>query len=185
MSPLPTNRTTANTPAEHVADHNTLHAEYNTPTHTHSGTSVVIAQARRTSGDITLNSTNWANVDTGLDLTLAAVAGDVIEVGLSALCSGEAVTAMFDAVTIVSAAPVNSLSANGAPNNTYEGVVAWYCVGSSAAKSAGSIPYVVQAGDVSGGNVVLRLRYRTSTATNRNLNATADQVLHFWAKNYG
>jgi hypothetical protein len=39
VSPLPTDRTTANTPAEHVADHNTLHAEYNTPTHTHSGTS--------------------------------------------------------------------------------------------------------------------------------------------------
>lgn len=41
--PLPTNRTTANTAAEHVADHNTLHAEYNTPTHTHSGTDVVYA----------------------------------------------------------------------------------------------------------------------------------------------
>lgn len=40
MSPLPTDRTTANTPAEHVADHNALHAEYNTPTHTHSGTTV-------------------------------------------------------------------------------------------------------------------------------------------------
>lgn len=34
---LPTTRTTANTAAEHVADHNALHAEYNVPTHTHSG----------------------------------------------------------------------------------------------------------------------------------------------------
>src|SRR5688500_16577208 len=34
---LPTNRTTANTAAEHVADHNTLHAEHNVPTHTHAG----------------------------------------------------------------------------------------------------------------------------------------------------
>lgn len=29
MATLPTNRTTANTPAEHVADHNTLHTQHN------------------------------------------------------------------------------------------------------------------------------------------------------------
>lgn len=30
MATLPTNRTTSNTPAEHVADHNTLHGFFNT-----------------------------------------------------------------------------------------------------------------------------------------------------------
>lgn len=40
MPTLPTDRTTSNTAAEHVADHNALHAEYTTPTHTHSGSTV-------------------------------------------------------------------------------------------------------------------------------------------------
>lgn len=135
--------------------------------------------ASRSSGNLTLNSTSFANVDTGLDLVLAAEVGDVIEVGVSVVMGAEAVIAMFDVYTIVSASPVTGF---GGTN----GVSGWYV--SALADNmhvGGSVMSTLVAGDISSGTVTLRLRYKTGTAANKTLLANTANPLHFWAKNLG
>jgi hypothetical protein len=137
------------------------------------------ARAVRTSGNLTLNSTSWANVDTGLDLVVPAQAGDVLLVSLS--CDwggGEAVTAALDACTLVSGSPVAYVSGGGGASDY--GVQGW--IGHSndpVVGAGGAIQYVVQAGDISGGSVTLRLRYRTGSAANKTLMATTAQPIHW------
>jgi hypothetical protein len=142
----------------------------------------------RTAGDLTINSTTWANlptIGTTWDITLTAQVGDTVEVGFSALLSPEAVVAVFDAVTVVSGSLVNSVASQTTPNDSYEGVAAWFATSSVAVGAGGVVMYTLLAGDVSAGTVTLRPRYRTSTATNRTLNAATNQPLQFWAKNLG
>jgi hypothetical protein len=142
------------------------------------------AQRKRTAGSITLNSSAWANVDTGLDITLGAAAGDVIEYAISANLQSGA-EAYFDVVSIVSGSPVNSFSRDAAPANppTGYGFLGWLCTGSVISRVTGSIFHTLAAGDVSGGNVTLRLRY--SVATARVIDGTSGSPLHVWARNLG
>jgi hypothetical protein len=118
------------------------------------------ARAVRTSGNITLNSTSWANVNTGLDLVVPAQVGDVLLVTPDFMVGNQAVSAGLDVATIVSDSPVNTVGAG----SDYG---AWYLPASVFAPVGGPVQYVVQAGDISGGNVTLRLRYKTTSATNR------------------
>ena len=154
------------TGSKFLADDGTL----KTPAGGGGGGVVDYAESIRTSSNITLNSTSWANVDTGLDLTLAAQAGDLIQYTPSFYCSSVGATGGFDVATIVSGSPVNYFGSAGVGNTAY-GVMAWI-VPSAATGVGGSAFYIVQSGDISGGNVVLRLRYRwaSSSAT---LNAAA------------
>ena len=146
---------------------------------------VDFATARRTSGNITANSTTWANLDTGMDLTLTCSTGDFIECGFSAFLGNESVNLGFDVATIVSASPVNYISGGAGGASAY-GVQAWLGgdIGHAIAVG-GSILYESVSGDISGGNILLRMRYRTGTAANRTVNASTNQPLHFWAKNIG
>jgi hypothetical protein len=146
-----------------------------------AGTVVASARAKRTAGDVVTNSTTWANFDTGLDLTIAAASGDVLEVNLSAFCENQAVNLAFDAATIVSAAPVNYVGTAGGASDS--GVMGWFAVASAYANIGTSVQYVVQAGDISGGNVVLRLRYKSASATNRTVWANTNAPVHFSVKN--
>lgn len=143
---------------------------------------------RRTSGNITLNSTNWANVDTGLDLTIQASADDVIEAGLSGFVGNEAVETYFDFATIVGGSPVNSFAraaaVEAAPTTTL-GVSHWLSLSGVYVLLAGSIPYTVVSGDVSSGIVTVRFRYAQGAATNRTLRAGATSPLVVWARNIG
>lgn len=142
----------------------------------------------RTAGNLTLNSTSWADlptVGTTWDLVLAAQVGDTVEVGLSARIDSEAVELYLDVVTIVSAAAVTSVGNQAAPSSTTRGVSAWTGIPSVVGKAAGSALYTLVSADISSGTVTLRLRYRTSSATNKVLNAVADYPLHFWGKNLG
>lgn len=141
------------------------------------------AKATRTAGDLTLNSTTWANVDTGLDLVIPAVVGDWIEVSVSGVFSTEVVNARLDAVSMVAGSPVNSWADDAAPDNTHNGVGAWAGFSGFACAVGGSIIRQVAAGDLSGGNVTLRLRYRTVTALNKTLFASAINPLSFMAHN--
>lgn len=142
---------------------------------------------KRTSGDVTLNSTSWANVDTGMDITLTASTGDTVEVAVSAFYGNEGVTASLDVVTLVSGSPVNSLATGTTPSDSNFGIAGLRIASTSAvvANAAASIMYTLQSGDISAGSVTLRLRYRTSTAANRTLNASPATPLHFSAKNFG
>ena len=144
------------------------------------------ATARTSAGNKTLNSTSWANVDTGLDLTLGASAGDVIEATLSGVWNADAAQCSLDVVTVVSASPVNSFATGTTVTaSTLEGVGAWLGNSGIQVNISGSFFYTLVAGDISGGNVLLRLRYRTSTAANRVLIATANIPFVFFARNHG
>jgi hypothetical protein len=179
---MPLDETIDEGQAGHITDHETIHAQLNA---LGSGTTGVLkdfALVDRSSGDLTLNNTSWT--DTGLaDLTLSAASGDYIEVGLSALVTGDT-NGFLDVASIVSAAPVNYWS-GGAGGASSQGILAWRHESGINLPLGGSVMRVLAAGDVSGGNVVLRLRYRTNTAVNLTLQANTNIRLQFWAKNIG
>lgn len=149
-----------------------------------SGSSVATAKTTRTAGSVTVNSTAFftADIDTALDLTVAAVAGDVVELSVSGMWDNEAVVGALNFVTRVSGADVNFITGGSA---TY-GVVAWR--GESGVRDAigGGLLYTVQAGDLAAGNVTFRLRGSTpAAASNKVLAATTALPLVCMAKNYG
>jgi hypothetical protein len=147
------------------------------------GTTVRHKVIRRTSGNITLTSTSWANVDTGLDLTLPAATGDYVEVELNAFLGSEAAYTRLDVGSLVSAAIVNTWGANGAESAGSEGAGGWTGITGVFTPVSGGIGRVLVAGDITDGNVVLRLRYRTDA--NKTLNANSNNQLVFMAKNFG
>lgn len=116
-------------------------------------------------GNFTLNSTSWTNVDTGTDLVVPAQAGDVLEVGINVI-HDSGTTAYLDVATIVSGSPVNFVSGGGGTSGE-QGLVGWRCETGITSPISGVAQYVVQTGDISGGNVTLRLRYRTFAATDK------------------
>ena len=146
------------------------------------------ARAKRASTSLTINSTTWANVDTALDLTLNASAGDVIEYCVSGIVGTAAVVNGFDVVTVVSGSPVNSFGLDAAAPTTYAALnsaSAWYCQTGVEVTISGSIFRTLAAGDISAGTVTLRLRYVSSAAVNRTLFAVAPAALEVWARNHG
>jgi len=97
----------------------------------------------------------------GLDLTIAAAAGDVLLVtGTFIFNNGTAVNVFFDVATWVSGAAVNYLGQSAAGANTGLAFQASAVVG----QVGFTQQYVVQAGDISGGNVALRTLYRAGGA---------------------
>ena len=142
------------------------------------------ARQRYTGGHITLTNTSWAAVTGPSDLVIAAVAGDVIECSVSGFMNNSAAEMYVDMATVVSGSPVNyvSLGAGGASNR---GVMAWGAVASLYGRPGGSIQYVVQAGDISGGNVTLRLYNRCASGTGKQWYATSDIPLHYSVVNFG
>lgn len=135
-----------------------------------------------TGGNITLNSTVWANVNTGLDITLPAAAGQWAMVGLSGFTDSAAVDAVFDIVSVVAGSPVNSWAGTTSPVNSNYGVIGWYSPAAVPGPISGSITKQLVAGDISAGQVTLRLRYQTKAATNRNLQGTTAVPLTMWAE---
>lgn len=132
-----------------------------------------ISRAVAVGGNITLNNiAAYAEVAAatggpgtgGLDLTIAAASGDVLFLnGTLTLNTAAAVTVFFDVATWVTGAAVNWLG-QSAGSNANNGLA---FVPSTSAMATLADQYVVQAGDITGGNVVLRLHYLSSVATNR------------------
>jgi hypothetical protein len=142
-------------------------------------------RAKRTAGDLSSSSTTWADVNTALDLVIAASVGDVIEVCVSGLWSNAATDGFLDVVSIVSGSPVNSFGQDGAPDNSAVGFSGW--TGGSGVISAisGSVFRTITAGDISGGNVTLRLRRRNASAVTKAIFAVTNVPLECWARNLG
>jgi hypothetical protein len=143
------------------------------------------AQARRTSGNFTINAASWTNLDTGMDLTLAAAAGDIVEVGISGLVQAAGADLYLDVVTVVGGTAVNSLGRNAAAASGTNGIVGWRGTAGVFTTIGSPYWYKLVAGDVSGGNVVLRIRYYTSSAINATLWADTSIPLVFTARNHG
>lgn len=141
----------------------------------------------KVSGNTTLNSTSWANIDTGLDVTLAAQVGDDLEVAMFGLMDSQAVEVFLDAVTLVSGSPVNSFGMQAAAptSTTGGGAAGWNCPASVRVPVSGALVLTMQSGDLSSGFVTVRFRYRSASATNRTLySATADWPLQVFAWNH-
>lgn len=149
-----------------------------------SGTGGIVASDINlyTGGDIALSSTTLAAVPGLTDLVVAASAGDLVMLGLvarSASTGGQSMA--FDFATMVGGSPVNYVfPASGTPVNI---PTAWYIGAASPDSTQGGFPYVVQAGDISAGNVTFRLYGRVSGA--RSLEADASAPLVTWAVNHG
>lgn len=138
----------------------------------------------RSSGDISTASSSWADLDSNLDLTVTAKAGDVLLITLSARWSNEAVSTGVDAATMVSGSPVNYIS-GGAGGASHFGVQGWFAAGSVNATTGTAILYTVQAGDVSAGTVTLRLRYRGSTSGTHTMKGDSNNPIQFGVVNLG
>lgn len=138
--------------------------------------SATLSRAVSVGGNITLNSAAaYAEVAAatggpgtgGLDLTVGAASGDILSVSACLnVPNTTAVVLFFDIATIVSAAAVNWIG-QSAGSSSNDGLCQ---LGNSLeATLTPTAQYVVQSGDISGGNVVLRLFYLTSAGTNRTL----------------
>lgn len=142
----------------------------------------------RTAGNLTLNSGSWANlptIGTTFDIVLEAQVGDVIEAGIKAHTGGEGATAAFDVVTIVSAAYYSSFSTQSTTRPS-AGAGAWFVESAYAVDVSGSFMYVLTSGDISGGQVTLRVQYSQAAGSNKTLYAnTANAPFQFYAKNLG
>lgn len=151
-----------------------------------SGPGIQMDRNDRTAGNLTLNSTSWANVDTGLDIVFAgAVAGDWVEVGIIGVWGTEAVTGHLDVVSMVAGSPAKSWGSNGNVDPTGAGVRGW--TGSNASTTVpatitGTVIKQLEAADIDSGSVTIRLRYRTGTAASKTLFATAANLLTFFGK---
>lgn len=133
--------------------------------------------------NITLSSTSYTAVDTGMDLTLAASAGDVLQaLHIYRVANTTAAYLLFDAATWVSGAAVNYFGTGPSAN----GVSAWIALSGEDTARASGVFYTVQSGDIVSGNVTVRLLYRliNNGASSRVLNRDYD--LHeFRLINYG
>jgi hypothetical protein len=137
------------------------------------------SRATGVAGSITLNNTAaFAEVAAasggpgtgGLDLTIAAASGDVIQVSGVWEMSGATVGVAFDVASIVTGSAVNWIGQSSGSNannglmvypSAFTGVLGF------------SVLYTVQSGDISGGNIKLRLYYLSFAATNRLLVRTS------------
>ena len=128
--------------------------------------------------------TTWAALvtDGSFDVTVDAVAGDVIEVGVSSIWSNVANFPYLDAATMVSGSPVNWVSTGTSSHGS--GPFGWfsanYLSAPVAATACGSWFYTVQSGDVVSGQVTFRLYGKTLSGT-RAMIPTADFPAQMWA----
>lgn len=139
-----------------------------------------LQRVTRTAGNLSLaaNTTTHTEVSSALRLTLPAASGDVIMVGISSLLTqGGTGEAEIDTATIVGGAIVNQFS----PGTSAIG----HGYTTAALRSIGAtLTYVLQSGDVSGGNVIVSPTFRnTDGAAAGTLRAASDYALVYWAVN--
>lgn len=160
-----------------------ISADFNTYVRDNMNVGRGYLKAQRTAGNITVSTTTWANVDTGIDLVLPAAVNDVIEAtvdGVYTLAAGSA--------PLMDARFVNSSTYFGSAveTNVGSGVGAW---GGNAVTGVsvigGAFSRTVVSGDISAGSVTVRLRVRLSAAVNQTIGAIAATPLVFFLRNRG
>lgn len=140
---------------------------------------------RRSSGNITVSGTAWANIDTGIDIILNASTGDVVEVGASFMWSSETRNGVLDVASIVGGVPVNYWGRDGAESALSSGINGWWGHISAISNAGGSVLRTLLAADISAGIVTLRLRGRTFAAGTKTIFANSDDHFTWFAKNLG
>jgi len=138
---------------------------------------------RYTGGDITISSTTaGADFPTLADVVVAAAAGDLLLIGVSLRPETVNTSSLRLDVKFITGATENYLSSEGTTPSA-QGVSGWFFGASTAGGKSGAQAYVVQAADISGGNVTCSLRAWLSGAQNWVIAADADAPLKFWVKN--
>lgn len=141
---------------------------------------------RRTAGHISITSTVWVNVDTALDVVLAANIGDVLEAQPCLLVGNEPVVCFFDAVTVVGGSPVNSFASGAAVATNGPPYSQWRADTSIYTFLGPAMHYTVQATDLASGYVTTRLRAMASTGTGKFVYANGtDYRAEFTVTNLG
>lgn len=138
------------------------------------------AHAKRTSGNFTTANTGvgtFTVIDSGLDLTLPAQAGDLVQVGLDCFAARTTGDISFDFGTLVSGSIVNRWAGGSA------GIQGAYAALTGTPVNAAYFRTLVS-GDITAGTVVVRLLYATAGASQTIFAVTANP-LHVWAMNYG
>ena len=143
------------------------------------GAAVAYDLERYTGGTISVTSTTDGAALSGPgSLVVAAASGDLLDIRVSMLTSsaGSGADLRIDVATIVSASPVNYVSSlSGTPDTV--GVAGWFVPASTRLPITGSVLYVAQAGDISGGNVTLGLRAWCSAVSGRGILASSPDLL--------
>lgn len=131
----------------------------------------------RTAGSYNLNNTSWSDIDNATwDTVFPASIGDLVEVSFQLAWGGEAVDAYLNVITVVAGVPVSSLTQGATLTGIggSGGMMGMFGSSGSSRPASSSIKYRLVAGDISATNTVtLRLRYRTGTAANKSIFATA------------
>jgi hypothetical protein len=154
------------------------------------GNVVVVNRNTNAAGgnDYAVSNGSWTAVDsTNVSITIPAVAGDMLSVGVSAMWSGSAY-GFLTAATVVSGSPVNYIDTR---NNTpgTNGIDGWYDSDNAATPGSGQAIsgeylYTVSAGDISGGKVTIRL-YAKASGSGKTILARSGFPLQFVVKNLG
>lgn len=140
---------------------------------------------RYTGGDITVSSTTaGADVASLGDISVAASAGDLLMIGLSVRPETVNTSSLRFDVKCITGATENYVSSQGTTPSA-QGISGWFCGASTAGGKSGEQAYVVQAADVSSGNVTLSLRAWLSGSQNWVLAGDTDAPLKFWVRNLG
>lgn len=137
------------------------------------------AFSSRTSGNLALSSTTWADVFTTMDLTIPAEAGDVLLASLDLTWSNEAQTGFLDVRCVAS----GNYFGSAVETNTGSGILGARGDASEFNHGSPEMHRTLVAGDISAGAVQLRLRYRVTGA--KTLIASAAEPLRFWTINFG
>jgi hypothetical protein len=174
--PLPTdvNSSPNYTAAEHATHHNQIH------THVNAG-GVSARYAMKSNGDFSVVSNTPAVVDAALDLTVPAVAGDRILVGVSGSTAATTNQMNMSVASLVSGSLTNYWSSDGGTNKIMPGGI--FVVNAFTPFTITAWRTIVS-GDISGGNLVVRLCPWVSTSA-RTLHASAATPLQFWLQNWG
>jgi hypothetical protein len=149
------------------------------------GNPVVYDIERYTGGDITVSSTTVGADLAGVsDVVVAAASGDLVMIGANVRQESGVTPSLRLDVKCITGSTENYVSSLGT-TPAAQGISGWlFAAGASGTVASGEVPYVVQAGDISGGNLTLSLRSWVTSST-RTLAADADAPLLFWVRNLG
>lgn len=137
----------------------------------------------KTSGDTAITATSPTGVSGVADISVPAVEDDVVEIGLMTAWLQDVDFGHLNVSAVVSATPGTPLYGDGSA--TVSGWRGQNQDGAPQVPVSGSFYYTVQAGDLDGGAITLRLMGWLAGAGSRTIKSDAAQPLQFFVKNHG
>jgi len=139
--------------------------------------------------DYTISNGSWAAVDsTNLVLTIPAILGDILAIGINAFWQNNNVFSALTVATIVSGSVVNFID-NGTTTAGTDGIAGWNDTNTATSPGAGQsitgeFMWTVESGDISTGNVTLHL-YGYGFGAGKKITCRTGYPIQFYVKNLG